>query len=153
MSARIKDSRNFLVGAMFATVGTAAILIGRDYELGTAGRMGPAYFPSIIGLLLVLVGVAGIVRSLLAPGEPMERFAVRQLALVGGAVVAFALLLRGAGLVPAVIVLVMGSGYASRDFHAGRFAMLAAGLALFASLVFIQGLGLPLQAFGTWFGA
>lgn len=137
---------------MFAGFGAAAILIGRDYELGEAGRMGPGYFPGIIGLLLVLAGAAAVVRSTMAAGEPMERFAPRQLILVAGSVVAFGLLLRGAGLAPAVAVLVMGSGLAGSSFHAGRFALLAVGMALFATLVFIQGLGLPLQAIGPWLG-
>lgn len=152
MRSLIKDPRNFCVGALFTLAGGAALLVGRDLDLGSAGRMGPAYFPSIIGLLLALVGMTGIIRSTIRPGAAMERFAPRQLALVIGSVVAFGLLLRGAGLVPAVVVLVMGSGCASSSFHPGRFALLAVALALFATLVFILGLGLPLQVVGPWFG-
>jgi hypothetical protein len=152
MRSLIKDPRNAWVGALFAGLGAAALLIGREHALGSAGSMGPAYFPSIIGALLVLAGVAAFIRSTLVVGEPMETFALRELALVAGSVAAFGLLLRGAGLAPAVLVLVMGAGYASSSFHAGRFALLAAGLALFAGLVFIRGLGLPLQAIGPWFG-
>lgn len=151
-NALVKDPRNFLVGAMFLCAGAAALLIGRDYEMGTAGAMGPAYFPSLLGGLLALVGAAGVVRSTLLAGAPLERFAFRRLALVAGALVVFGLLLRGAGLVPAVIVLVMGSSLAGADFRPGRALLLAFGLALFSFLVFVSGLGLPLEAFGSWFG-
>jgi len=151
-NALIKDPRNFWVGAMFLCAGAAALLIGRDYEMGSAGAMGPAYFPSLLGGLLALVGAAGIVRATLRTGEPIEPFALGRLALVAGALVVFGLLLRGAGLVPAVMVLVAGSSLASEDFQPGRVVVLALGLALFSTLVFVGGLGLPLQAFGSWFG-
>jgi len=148
----IKDPRNFWVGAMFLCVGAAAILIALDYDMGSAGAMGPAYFPSLLGGLLVLVGACGVLRSALVAGEAIEPFALRRLALVAGALVVFGLVLRGAGLVPAVMVLVAGSSLASDSFRPGRVALLSLGLALFSYLVFVSGLGLPLQAFGSWFG-
>jgi hypothetical protein len=153
MSLTIRDPRNFWVGALFTLAGAYAVLGGREHAMGSAGRMGPAYFPTILGGLLLLVGLAAIIRSTLRRGDPLERFHLRELALVTGSVVGFALILQGAGLAPAVVLLVMGSGYASREFHVGRFALLAVGLALFAGLVFVKGLGMPVPMFGTWFGA
>jgi hypothetical protein len=120
--------------------------------MGSAGRMGPAYFPTILGVLLILVGVAAFVRALLRQGDALERFHLKELALVAGAVVGFGLVLRGAGLAPAVMLLVLGSGFASDQFNVKRFALLAVGLAVFSTLVFVKGLGLPLQAIGPWFG-
>lgn len=152
MSSNIKDPRNFCVGAMFSTVGVAAVLIGRSYAMGSAGRMGPAYFPTVLGVLLAIIGVVAIIRSLLKPGEAMEKFAFRELALILGSVVAFGLVLRGAGLAPAVLLLVLGSGLASKQFHLGRFLAVGLGLSVFATLVFIKGLGLPLTIIGPWFG-
>lgn len=152
MSSIVKDPRNAWVGAMFTAVGAAAVLFGRELTMGSAGRMGPAYFPTILGVLMILVGVAAFVRALLRQGEALEGFHPRELVLVAGAVVGFGLVLRGAGLVPAVMLLVLGSGFASDQFNFKRFALLAAGLALFATLVFVKGLGVPLQAIGPWFG-
>ena len=147
-----KDPRNFWVGSLFAACGLAALLIGRDYEFGSAGAMGPGYFPSLLGALLALIGLVRIVLALRAPGERVEPFALRRLALVIGGIVAFGLLLEGGGLVLAVVALVMVGSAASDEFHAGRSLVLALGLALFAVLVFGKGLGLPLRAFGAWFG-
>lgn len=152
MSLIIRDPRNFWVGALFSAVGMATALIGRDYAMGTAGRMGPAYFPTILGYMLAIIGAVAIIRSLLKPGEAMEKFAFRQMALILGGVAGFGLVLRGAGLVPAVILLVIISGLASNKFHLGRFALLGIGLAAFSTLVFIKGLGLPLAVLGPWFG-
>lgn len=152
MRTIVKDPRNFWVGSMFAACGAAAILIGRDYEFGSAGAMGAGYFPSVLGGLLTLIGVVRIALALRVPGAVVEPFALRRLALVIGAILAFGLLLEGGGLVPAVLALVMIGSAASDEFHAGRSAVLALGLALFAVLVFSKGLGLPLNAFGSWFG-
>lgn len=152
MRSIVKDPRNFWVGSLFASCGAAAILIGRDYEFGSAGAMGPGYFPSLLGGLLALIGLVRIALALRIGGAAVEPFALRRLALVTGAILAFGLLLEGAGLVPAVLALVMIGSSASDEFHAGRSALLACALALFAVLVFGLGLGLPLSAFGTWFG-
>ena len=152
MSFSVKDPRNAWVGAMFTAVGAAAVLFGREHAMGEAGRMGPAYFPTILGVLMILVGVAAFVRALLRQGEALERFHLKQLALVAGSVVGFGLILRGAGLAPAVMLLVLGSGLASEQFNVKRFSLLAVGLAVFATLVFVKGLGLPMQAIGPWFG-
>ena len=64
MNAIVRDPRDFWSGVIFIIFGLAAIIIGRDYSMGTAGRMGPAYFPTILGGLLTLIGSIGIVRSM-----------------------------------------------------------------------------------------
>lgn len=152
MHSIIRDPRNFLVGIIFLAIGLAALLLGRDYGMGSAGRMGPAFFPSVLGGVLCVIAAVILVRSLLQPDEPMEPFAVRQGSLVIGSVLLFALVLKGAGLAPAVVVLVLGSGLASGAFHLGRYLAVAVALAAFCCLVFIKGLGLPLAVFGPWLG-
>lgn len=59
----MRGRQDFFAGTIYAAFGLAAILIGRDYEMGTATRMGPAYFPSVLGGLLLLIGVISIARS------------------------------------------------------------------------------------------
>lgn len=152
MSSFIRDPKDFWSGVIFVIFGLAAVIIGRDYSMGTAGRMGPAYFPTILGALLALIGSAGVVRSMVKSGEGLGRFAVREIALVLVATVLFGLLIRGAGLAIAVVVLVMISGYASTKFKVAPFLAVALGLAVFAVLVFTMGLGLPMPMFGSWLG-
>lgn len=152
MQSLIRDPRNFCVGVLFSLVGWAAILISRDYDFGSTGRMGPGYFPMLLGGMLALIGAVVLARALVTQEQGLERFALREIGLILGSVLLFGVVLRGAGLVPAVFFLVLGSGLASEKFHFGRYCLLASGLAVFSALVFTKGLGLPLALFGPWFG-
>ena len=152
MPTFIRHPKDFWTGIIFLFFGLGAIIIGQDYEMGTAGRMGPAYFPTVLGGLLSLVGAIAVVRSLLRPGEAIGRFYIKELVIVLSAVLLFGLLMRGAGLVPAVLVIVGLSAFASPKFKLGEAALLAGGLALFSVVVFVKLLGLPMPIFGPWLG-
>ncbi|MDB5838489.1 MAG: tctB4 [Herminiimonas sp.] len=68
MLSLIRHPKNFWTGIIFLLTGLAAVLIARNYSLGAAARMGPAYFPTILGSLLILIGLIGIVRSFFGHG-------------------------------------------------------------------------------------
>jgi hypothetical protein len=127
-------------------------VLARDYPLGTTFKMGPGYFPTVLGALLALVGLITVLRGLLRPGAAVGALAYREILLVLTATVLFGVLLRGAGLIVAVVLLVMVSAYASRYFRWGTAVALAAGMAAFCVLVFVKALGLPLPILGPWFG-
>lgn len=137
---------------MYAAIGIAVIVIGRDYGMGSAMKMGPAYFPTILGALLAAIGAICIVQSLLVPGAPVDAFALRGLAMIITAIVLFGVLARGAGLVVAILVLVIVSSSASIKFTWSQSLALAGGLIAFCALVFVKGLGVPLPLLGAWFG-
>jgi hypothetical protein len=149
----IRNPKDFWSGLIFVLFGLAAILIGQDYAMGTAGRMGPAYFPTILGSMLAIIGLIAIVRSMLTTGAAVDKFAVREVVLVIVATLLFGVLVRGAGLVVAVVALVLLSAYASAKFRILPSVLLAAGAAVFSVLVFIVGLGLPMPIIGPWFGS
>lgn len=152
MPSFIRHQKDFWTGIIFLFFGMAAVIIGFDYPMGSAGRMGPAYFPTALGGLLVLIGAIGVIRSFLRHGEPVERFYIKEIILVLAAVLLFGFLMRKAGLVPAVLVLVLMSAYASEKFTWGASLLLAIGLAIFAVVVFVKLLGLPMPILGPWFG-
>lgn len=151
MPSFIRNPQDFWSGVIFLALGLAAVIIGSDYAMGSAGRMGPAYFPTLLGTLLSVIGAISLGRSFFRRGEPIEGISLRNLALVISSVALFGFLMRGAGLLIAVIVLVMVSGYASQKFKLVPFLMVAVGLAAFSALVFVIGLGLPMPIFGSWF--
>ena len=153
MSSSIRHPKNFWLGFIFLAFGIAAIVMGQDYSMGTAARMGPAYFPVVLGALLALVGAVGVARSVFIAGEAVGRIHLKELALVLVAVLLFGVLMRGAGLVPAAVVMIVMSAYAGPRFRIGKVLLLAAGLALFAVLLFVTLLGLPMPIFGPWLGA
>jgi hypothetical protein len=148
----IRHPKDFWTGVIFICIGLAAVIIGRDYTMGTAGKMGPAYFPTILGGLLSLIGLAAMVRSFFRDGEPIGKFAVKETILILTGVLLFGFLVRGAGLVAAVFAIIMFSAYASSKFKWGPAIALAVGSAVFAVVVFVQLLGLPIAIIGPWFG-
>jgi len=148
----IRHPKDFWSGIVFLLFGLSAIVIGQDYEMGTAGRMGPSYFPSVLGGMLSLVGAASLIRSFFRQGEPIGRLYWRELALVLVAVLLFGFLVRDAGLIPATLVLIMISSYAGQKFNLKHSIALAIGAALFAVGLFVKLLGLPMPMLGPWFG-
>jgi hypothetical protein len=152
MRRLVRDPKDFWSGAIFLGVGLGAVVFAREHSMGTATRMGPAYFPTVLGALLALIGLILAVRSLVMAGERIDRPALRMLALVLGANVLFGLLLRQFGLAISLLALVMVSGCASQRFTWGASLGLAIGLAAFSVLVFVKVLGLPIPLLGTWLG-
>lgn len=151
MKVSIRNPKDFFAGAIYSAFGLAAIIIGRDYPMGTATKMGAAYFPTVLGGLLVFIGILAIGRAFLINGEAIGKFALKGGVLIIGATLLFGLLLRGAGLIVALFTLVLLSAYASRDFRWGPALALAFGLTIFCIAVFVKGLGVPLPLLGSWF--
>lgn len=152
MPSFIQHPKDFWTGIIFLFIGLAAIIIGRDYSMGTAGKMGPAYFPTILGGLLALIGLIAAVRSFFREGDPLEKFAIKETVLILSGVLLFGFLIRGAGLVAAIFAIVLFSAFASTKFKVLHGIALAAGMTIFAVVVFVKLLGLPIAIFGPWFG-
>lgn len=152
MPSFIKHPKDFWSGAIYLATGAAALYIGQDYPMGTALKMGPAYFPTILGGLLALVGAISVLRSFARSGEAIAPFAWKGLILVLASVLAFGLIVRGAGLAPAILLLVVVSAYASVKHRWPPAIALAIGMTVFSILVFVKGLGVPLPVLGSWFG-
>lgn len=148
----IKSSKDFWSGLLYIFFGAGAVIIGRDYSMGTALRMGPAYFPTLLGGLLCLVGLVSLVRSFIVQGTPVGKLAIRQLAVVTASVALFGMIVRGAGLGVALPLLIMTSAMASTRFRWLPSIAMAAGLTVFCVFVFLHGLGIPLPLIGSWLG-
>ena len=148
----IRSEKEFWAGLIYIFFGASAIIVGRDYPMGTAFRMGPAYFPTILGGLLVLIGVVTVIRSFVVAGAPIGRFAIRGLLFVSVSIFLFGFLVRGLGLAVALPVLVIVSAYASTKFRWGPMLIMAIGVTVFCVVVFLKGLGIPLPVLGPWLG-
>jgi hypothetical protein len=153
MSSLIKSPKDFWTGVMYVGFGAIALLIARNYTFGSAGRMGPGYFPTVLSVLLICFGALALIRSIRKTGSPLGDFACKQTAIILLSTVAFALLLPRAGLIVALLVLIFGSASASVKFRfEWKATFLALGLIGFTCMVFVKGLGLPMPLFGNWFG-
>lgn len=131
-------------GILFAGLGAVILLVGADYSQGVPSRIGPGYVPRLLGILLGFIGLFLVVRSWWASETVDTTIAWRPLVLICGAVVAFALVFEASGLVPAILVSVCIANYATPENRWTTAAVLSAVLALFAWLLFVKGLSLPL---------
>ncbi len=147
-----RNPRDFWTAVIYVAFGLAAVIIGRDYGMGTALKMGPGYFPTILGFLLILIGIISLARSFVLPGSPIGSFALKGLLLVVASTLVAGFIIRGAGVAVALPLLVILSGCASTRFRWWPTLSLAAGITLFCVLVFLKGLGVPLPVLGSWFG-
>jgi putative tricarboxylic transport membrane protein len=151
LNPRIRSPKDFCAALIYLTIGLGTIYIGRDYKMGTALQMGPAYFPTVLGGLLAFIGAISLIRSLVRKGEPIPAFAWKPLLSIVAATVVFGLVVKGVGLVIALPLFVLMTAQASVKFRWGPALALAAGTTVFCSLVFVKGLGVPLPLIGRWF--
>lgn len=152
MKLALRSPKDLGAGLIYLFVGLCATFIAQDYGMGSAVRMGPGYFPTVLSILLCIIGLISIFRSCRIQGESIGAINWRGIVLVAGAVVLFALLVRPLGLVVAIPLLILVSAYASSHFRPKATVGVAIGLTIFCSVVFVKGLGIPLPLLGTLFG-
>ena len=145
MALQIRRPKDFYSGLIFVVVGLFALVIGRDYSLGTTTRMGPGYFPALLGWLLTILGAIIALRALWISGPPVGPIGFRPLALILVAMLAFAALLEPAGLVIATVALIGIGCLGSSESRLRESVPLTIALVALALGLFVYGLGLPLK--------
>ena len=145
MRASIRSASDFLAGLMFIGFGVAAIVIGRAYPMGSAMRMGPGYFPMILGGLLTLLGLAVLARALAGTATAPPSFHLKPLILVLASVAAFALTVERLGIIVAVALVVLVSSLASERVRWQEVLPLTLVMVALAVGLFTMGLGLPFR--------
>jgi len=145
----IRSPKDFWAGLLFMGLGIGAIAVGSRYTLGTAARMGPGYFPTLLSWLIIAIGLVLAVKSIVADGPPIPPIHLRPLTAIVAAILAFGALIDWIGLALTAAVLIVGAAYARRDVDRTETFLLAAGLALFTVGVFVYVLKQPLP---PWWG-
>jgi hypothetical protein len=156
---KIKSQKDFFSGLMFAIVG-GSFASGAyfNYSLGSGARMGPGYFPMVLGIVLTLLGLAVIAKSLLshAPdGDKIGKWAWKPLAFIIGANVLFGIMIGGLpsiglpsmGMVAGIYALVLVASMAGDKFSLKESLILATILSVGSYLAFIKLLN---QQFPLW---
>jgi hypothetical protein len=145
MSILIRNPRDFYAGLLFLFFGAVATFFAGDYPMGTALRMGPGYFPKVLGVLLLALGAVTCATGLTVRGEAVERLRARPLVLILAAVGAFALLIEPAGIVVSAVLSVALAALASPESRVREVIFLVIVLLAIAVGVFTYGLGLPFK--------
>ena len=147
----IRSPKNFMVGLVFVGLSLLFGISAARLALGTAGQMGPGYFPLVLSIALGLLGLAVLVIGLRKPGDRPEGTNVRGIILVMAAVAVFAFGVRPLGLVPTVAASSLLFSLAGRQFRPLSSVVAALVLALGSWAVFIIGLRMPWAPFGSLF--
>jgi len=141
---KIKSARDFWAGLMFIGFGVFAMVWAvANYQMGSAVRMGPAYFPTVLGGLLGILGLVVLIKSLAIDGPPVAHIHLRPLLLICAGCVAYGYLMKPLGLVLATAALVFIAALGGHEFKWREVAILCAVLIVFSVLVFVKGLTLP----------
>ncbi len=140
---KIKSPKDFWAGLMFIAFGLFFMIGALNYRLGSAARMGPAYFPTMLGGLLAVIGGIVFFRSLVAKGGKVAAIPLRLLFLITLSLLGFGYLLQPIGLVLALALLIVLSAWAGHEFRLREVLLLSVVLILLSVLVFAKGLGLP----------
>ena len=136
-------NKDFWSGVMLIVIGVTAIVIARGYPLGSSLRMGPGYFPVMLSGLLVLGGLYLAFKGLRSSDMIEPGWSPRALIVLPLSLAVFGFLMERAGFVPAIVVLILGSAAAGREFRLVEMLLFAAGLTVLAIVVFVWALGLP----------
>lgn len=155
---KIGHPKNFWGGVLFIAIGTLFALIAKGlkfgdtvllagYSMGTPARMGPGFFPFYLGMMLILLGIIIAASGFKVHDRDAGRvdpFHWKPIFYVLGSVILFGVLLKTIGMLLAGLMLVVGASMASQEFQWKRVLLLATGLLVFCSLVFVGGLKLPI---------
>ena len=144
----IKSQKDFFSGLMFLVVGTAFAWGATNYNVGQGARMGPGYFPLMLGIMMAGIGAIVLFTSLVVEvegGEKIGKWAWRPLIFIILANLLFGVLLAGLpsiklpgmGLIAAIYGLVIISSMADGHFHIRDVLILATVLAVGSYLAFI----------------
>lgn len=145
---KIKSQKDFFAGLMFLVVGIAFAWGATNYTVGTGARMGPGYFPLMLGVLLALIGAGVLFESLVVEtedGEKIGKAAWKPLFFIIGANLIFGICLGGLpkigipslGLIVGIYALTFMASLAGEEFKLKEVAILATFLAILSYLAFI----------------
>lgn len=150
---RRRSFPDVLAGGIFFLIGGAFVVGSLGYELGTPLRMGPGAFPLLVGATMAALGLAIVIKGLIA-GEVVAFGPVpwRAVAVIVLAILFFGFAVRRLGFVPASAVTAFLTTLASQRVRLLTAVAVAAGLTVASTLIFVVGLQLRIPLWGPWLG-
>jgi hypothetical protein len=152
MNLEWRTNKDLWAGIHYIAVGAVGMWIAKDYPFGSALRMGPGYFPTVLGGIMVLMGIYVLALGLRKNHEKIQgNLSLRALIVLPVATVVFGILMEEAGFIPAMAALIPISAAAGREFKWKEVVPLTIGLIILCTAGFIYGLGLPYPLIkGLW---
>ncbi len=147
---RVKSPQNLGAAVIFTGLALVGLVYGRDLPFGSAAKMGPGFFPTILSLLVLGIGLLNVAMALTIDGPAIERPQWRPLAFVCASMMIFGLAINYIGLALSAALFTFLAAGARPDTRWREIAVLAVVLAIFSVLLFVYGLG---QSMPAWWGA
>lgn len=149
--APMRITKDLLSGLMFLGFGIAAVAIAQNYTLGSLGRMGSGYFPTMMAGLLIVLGLMLFVRAIVRPdsSETVGRIEFRPVFFISAAIIAFGFLIGPFGVVVALAALIIIGRFAGREGSAIEVALMVVVLTAIVIAIFVYGLNVRLYL-GPW---
>ena len=151
MTSDFLYKKDFWAGVMLIAAGALAMFLARSFTFGTLLRMGPGYFPTVLGGLLILFGLYILVSGLRNGEKLAGSWSLRAFVILPLSLILFGVLMERAGFVPAMLVLIFGSATASTEFKFVEVLLFSLFLTAVCAAVFVYGLGLPYPLFADVF--
>ena len=151
MKPDLRNNRDLIAGLLFIVLGALAAVLARDYPFGTTMRMGPGYFPTLLGGILLVFGATILLRGIRSGERVKGEWGVRPLAWITLSIVLFGFLLDRVGMVPATVVTLFAAAAAGREFRLKEVLLLAIVMTAFSVAVFSYGLKLPYPLVGSYY--
>ena len=140
---KIKSPKDFWAGLMFIAFGLFFLVVARNYQMGSAVRMGPAYFPTVLGAIMAILGGIVFFQSLVIEGPPVPKLSFKPVFYISLALVIFGYTLKPLGFVLSLVILIFVCAFGGHEFKAKEVSILTVVLIIFSVLVFVKGLTLP----------
>jgi hypothetical protein len=148
---RLFDNKDFLSGLHFLFLGGIGWWMARDYPFGSALRMGPGYFPTVLSVIVLIAGIWFVIKGVRSDDMVKGNWSIRALIVLPLATCIFGILMEEGGFVPAMIGLCIVSAASGKEFKWLEVILLTIGLTISCAAGFIYGLGLPYPMIkGLW---
>lgn len=145
---KIKSQKDFWSGLMFMAFGIAFAWGATNYTIGEGARMGPGYFPLMLGIILTLVGLFIVFEAMVVEtedGEKIGKWAWKPLVFIIGSNIVFGICLGGIpklgipalGLIVGIYALTFIASMAGDEHNSKQVLVLATVLAIISYLAFI----------------
>jgi hypothetical protein len=143
---KIRSQQDFGAAIVFVALGGFSIFAASNLDFGSSARMGPGYFPTILGVILIGLGIVLAVRSCRLEGPRFERFPLRPLLIVPLGLLSFGVAIERVGLLVTTIMVTLVIALARARFNLVEQTVVGVTLGLLCVGIFIFGLSQPIRA-------
>ena len=147
MQFKIKNPEDFWAGLLFVGFGVVAVVVSLDYPMGSAMRMGPGYFPTMLGGLMIVMGAIVTLLSFRVEGPPVRAFPWKAAIMLSLGFLVFGWGIDHVGFIPSLFVLIVLCAAAGQIFRWRDTLIMSIVLIVGAVGVFIYGVDLPYPLF------